>query len=48
MKELEDLGLLVRTKFKNELGQWDVEYEIFEDISHSRKSVTEQGLENSD
>lgn len=45
MKELEDLGLLVRTKFKNELWQWDVEYEIFEDINHSRKSDTEQNLE---
>lgn len=48
MKELEDLWLLVRTKFKNELGQWDVEYEIFEDINHSQKSATEQKSGNSD
>lgn len=30
LKELENAGYLIRSKFKNEKGQWDIEYTLFD------------------
>lgn len=44
IKELEDVWYLKRRKFKNEKGQWDIEYTLYDTITENTERVNNETI----